>query len=228
MGQLRFNLIITAVILASFMVLPVIGGKSDLPDNWQNLADSLGKEKKYNETIDMYDQAVRAFPDNDVPSRQKGMFLARIGQYTDALEAFENTRKINADNPLTWQNIGAVNVQLGRYDDAIESFNKVLSMDAKWMDPYRDIGIVLDKQKKHKEAIEMFDKALSEDPNDYETYALKANTYVHLGEDEKALETYKEGLSVLQKTGYREKNEYVDDSWGDNEVSIIAGGGGAL
>lgn len=228
MSKLRHYLFITTVILGSLLILPVMADESELPENWKTLADSLEEEKKYDEAIEIYDNAIRAFPDDDSPSRQKGMFLARIDQYTDALNAFETARKIKADNPLTWQNIGAIYAQLGRYDDAIEAFNKVLTLDAGWMSPYRDIGIVLDKQKKFEEAIEMFDKVIAQNPNNYDVYALKGNTLVHLGEDEKALQIYKEGLSKLQETGYREQNEYADDSWGDNEIGLVAGGGWTL
>jgi tetratricopeptide (TPR) repeat protein len=82
--------------------------------------------------------------------------------------------------------------------------------------------------KRHEEALEMLNKAISENPDDYDLYALKGNVLVHLGEDEQALQAYKDGLSVLQKIRYRSENEYVDDSWGDGQIDLIAGGGFTL
>ena len=47
MNRLRFCLLLTVVILASFIVLPVTAGNSSLPNNWIELADSFEKAKKY-------------------------------------------------------------------------------------------------------------------------------------------------------------------------------------
>lgn len=214
---IRWSLV--SVLFISFLMVNVVCAESTKDfGEWQITYQRQENAGNYDEAFATIEEAIKDFPETHVPTLAKAQLHYKLHQYDEAIAALDEALKIKPKDFLTLQNKGATYCELRKYDDAIRSFNDALAIDPDHYWVYNDIGIVLDKQEKYEEALEMFDTSLDKSPN-AQTWSLKGNTLIHLGEYEKALDAYKEGVALL------EENPYNAEYWGDTEIGLVSGMG---
>lgn len=85
---------------------------------------ALGREKKYDESVNVLREAVELIPDNAPLWYNLGLSLYHGGKPEKALEAWNNTVSIRPNYPDVWYMIGLVRSKTGKSAEAIAAFSK--------------------------------------------------------------------------------------------------------
>jgi stress-induced-phosphoprotein 1 len=86
-------------------------------------------EKKYEEAIDYFTQAIKIDSSNHVFFSNRSASYASLGNYQKALEDAEQTIKLKSDWPKGYSRKGAALFGLERYDEAVDAYNEGLKLD---------------------------------------------------------------------------------------------------
>jgi len=86
-------------------------------------------EKKYEEAIDYFTQAINIDSSNHVFFSNRSACYASLGNFQKALEDAEQTIKIKSDWPKGYSRKGAALHGLGRLDEAVDAYNEGLKID---------------------------------------------------------------------------------------------------
>ncbi len=96
-----------------------------------------------------------------------------------------------------YEGLAWVFLEQGDLEGAMKNADKAISLDKDFAPAYVVKGAILRKEGKPKDAIKFFDRALELDQKLEDAYIYKAETYVDMGEYDRAEETYKEGATAL-------------------------------
>lgn len=132
---------------------------------------------------------------------------------------------LEASAPTIYNNLGVLYLDCGEYEKAASWLHQALSMDEKLgqltqlSTDYHNVGFLYYKQGKYKEALPFFDKAielteqfrqqggsqqrLTYQDQEYNTYELLVETFLRLGQEERALQKleYFKNRELLNKMG---------------------------
>jgi len=86
-------------------------------------------EKKYEEAIDYFTQAINIDSSNHVFFSNRSACYTSLGNYQKALEDAEQTIKLKSDWPKGYSRKGAALYGLGRLDEASDAYNEGLKLD---------------------------------------------------------------------------------------------------
>jgi len=115
-----------------------------------------------------------------------GYELLTIREYEAAKHSFGKAVKHDPDHVGSYLGRAEAERLLGNYEEALKDIYKVLSIDGKCAEAYYVRGKVHQKMEKYPEAIIDFNTALEYDKEILKAIALKANTYLSLGETRQA------------------------------------------
>jgi len=87
------------------------------------------EQNKYKQAINLYDRAIKGFPQNPESYYGKGEVLEQLKRYKDALECYDHALKLNSSNAEYYSSKGEVLIQLSKYDEAIKSFAKAIKIN---------------------------------------------------------------------------------------------------
>jgi len=96
--------------------------------NLKATAMSLG-QKKYSESIVLFDMILESHPSYVDAWIGKGMALGNEGELTGAMQCFDRATEISPQNPSAWNNKGAIFMEQEKYQLALNCFNKALLFD---------------------------------------------------------------------------------------------------
>jgi tetratricopeptide (TPR) repeat protein len=150
------------------------------PDHWynrgtahSNLAEVLIKMRKYQDAIDEYEEALKAFenattlnPNFALAWNNKGNAYMKLKKYNKAIDAFEEAFNINQNYYLALHNQGDALYSLGKYEEAINIYDQVISTenDPNVYKSWNDRGLAKYRLENYEEALEAFDKAIEINP----------------------------------------------------------------
>jgi tetratricopeptide (TPR) repeat protein len=146
---------------------------------WARMGEAYDLAGRNDESINAYQQAVAAKPDNAGYYNNLGNVLARAGKIDEAKAAYSKSAELDPPNAgMAWRNFGISLYQVGRMAEAIEPLQKATQIDPKnaqgWYllgtcmvaDPsiYKTVGDKIEVTPKPGTA-EAFQKAIELDPN---------------------------------------------------------------
>lgn len=109
------------------------------------LGIDLSNSGRYNESVDVYNQALILEPGNSSLWNLKGSVLQKIGKYEEAIRAYNRALSIDPENIDAWNNKGSVLVEIERLEDASKAFNQALLIDPENAYAKENLEPVLDK-----------------------------------------------------------------------------------
>ena len=147
----------------------LLAGLPALADDAQihfDKATVLYKEKKYDASLDEFNLARKASPQNANILFWIGFLNLQMQRYPDALEPLQEAIKIKPDVPEAHLNLGNVYDGLKRYSEAAQEFQTAAKLQPKSADPYYNLGSVYYKMNRLPDSITAYRKAAELNPND--------------------------------------------------------------
>ncbi|MBV9616825.1 MAG: tetratricopeptide repeat protein, partial [Ktedonobacteraceae bacterium] len=160
------------------------------------IADGVTKytEKRYEEALDAYEQAILLNPENALAHSGKGNALYCLKRYEEALAAYNQAILFDTENALTYYNIGTTLYYLKRYDEAIAAYEWTIVLDSNDAFAYNGKGNALRRLRRYAEALEACEKAVILDPDNALAHNSKGNILYDLKRYEQALTDYNQAL----------------------------------
>lgn len=122
-------------------------------------------EKRYEEAVEIYEQALQVKPNAGYIWQQRGEALKRLNRYEDARISYNKAIEFSANPIARYQAFncqGALLFELKRYEEAIAAYNHSLALFPNGMASPHLLGmkgIALSKLNLHDEAADLFNKA---------------------------------------------------------------------
>ncbi len=141
---------------------------------------TLSMQKRLNEALDSYDQALALKPDYAEAFSNRGNILKTLKRLDAALHSYEQAIALKPDHLEAWFNRGMALKELRQLDAAVSSFNQVIALKADYTEAYVNRGHVQRELKQLEAAITSYDQALALKPDYPFLYGLKLYTKMHI------------------------------------------------
>jgi len=125
-----------------------------------NIGIAYESEKKLNDAIRHYAEALRIEPDSAEAHNNLGLTLSRQGEVELAIGHYYDALRCDPGHTKAHNNLGNALVSQGKIDEALVVYRKALSLDAENAEVYNNLGLVLIRQAKFPQAIHHFQEAV--------------------------------------------------------------------
>ena len=125
-----------------------------------NQGNTFYQLNRYEEALQVYNQALQIRPDYGEAWKRKGDALQELKRYRESLEAYEQAIQIQPDYWEAWLGRGMTLDSLRRYGEAIKAFKKVIELKPKHWEAWNSIGNIQIKLQQYSEAIASFEKVI--------------------------------------------------------------------
>jgi tetratricopeptide (TPR) repeat protein len=174
-----------------------------------NNAVGAGRQKKYDQALQYYDEALDIDPKHHQSLFNKAVVLQMLGRVGDALKCYDHALEVNPNDPEIWGNRGIALRSLGRVEEAIDSYNKGIEFSPGDASLWSNKGIALRSMGRVKEAIECYDRALEINPGDAGIWSNKGVVLGSMGLLKEAIECYDRALSIDPGRRLASKNREI-------------------
>ena len=180
---------------------------------WQNLGSLYYAQEQYSKALDCLNKALIIDNTQAIYHYTIALILEKIQNKT-AIEAYEKAIEINPKLVDAYNNLGNIFLLQDEIDKAEAVFKKAISANPVHIGGYINLGnLLLDKRQQIDEAISCYQKAFNLNPNntdvsdnlslahklknnELESLFYQAYTFYSRGEYEKAIELYKQAISI--------------------------------
>jgi tetratricopeptide (TPR) repeat protein len=125
-------------------------------------------EKKYEEAIRNFQEAVRINPKNAVTLNMMGIAYLNLSNYEQAKKYFERSSKVDKKYPSAVNNLGMVYYHQKNYKRAIREYQRAVQIDPQQPGTHANLGFAYYNTNKMVEAATEFQKAVELDPQIFE------------------------------------------------------------
>ncbi len=160
------------------------------------LGNELVAQKKHDEAIDHFKEAIRLKPRYMEAYNNLGVALAEMGRLDEAIEYYNRGLSIKPENPEVHNNLANAFVMKNQPEKAIPHYEEAIRLDPYYYNAYDNLGVTLARQGKFDEAIEHHKKAMEIRPTYTPAYYNLANVYADTGELDKAIHYYEQAIQL--------------------------------
>lgn len=181
---------------------------------------SLQKDKRYQDAIDRYKDALNLVPSHITAWMNMGVAYSSLKMYQEAEEAFRNGLKYDEQNVDLLYNLACLYFDLNYINEAQALLERVLKLQPDYASAYNNLGYIYKEYKKDYEAaINFFNNALKLQKNDNKLehariYYNLANCYQDLLNISKAIEFYRKAIAI--------DSELVEAHWNLSHVLLLS------
>jgi len=183
------------------IALKISPGQKEALNNWLYCAQVCTKNKDYDEAIISYRKLISYQPGN------KDLYFALSGVFESKMQidsAIGLMNQLISENPNYAKALSKLGEMYGKYlnniDKSIEYMLKAYSISPDDATLLENLGVAFGFKKDFKRSIEFFKKAIVIKPDEPQIYVNLANSYLNLGNKQKADE-YRAKAKELIKTG---------------------------
>ena len=162
-------------------------------------AEDLRAQKRYEESLKWYRDALREYPDFALVYAGMGDSLYRLGRYEEAVSSMKRVFELMPDFPmaptlhyLTGQALG----EMGRYDEAEEHYERALRIAPSFKEAINGLGGLLLVQKRYEEALDRYRTLAQIEPDNATTHSQIGIALFKIGRAEEALASFDRALSL--------------------------------
>lgn len=211
--MLKWILVLVAIVcigIAGFFWLKFLSGPEEKPQRNELASDStpgpdrsvLTQKEKIaalkTEEIQLTQQLLRDFPENDATIAFVGSVYGKHGNNTEAVELLNKALELNPNRPDVYNNLGWVAFTKGAYEEAITHWGKALEIDAKLPGLRSSIAFTLMTLGRHSEAIEQLEKNIQIFPKSVYSHFLLGQAYLQQKYYENAKKHYQTAIDLDQ------------------------------
>ena len=148
--------------------------------------DRLVKEGRYEESIALYDRAIRMGSRPATAWTSKGVAYKRLGRLDEAVRCHNAALKLNPKNEIAWCNKGDILFRAGRLEKAIECFDRAIELRPKYAIAWNNKGAALAKMGRYEDAKACQDKAVALKPKYVAAWLNRGEVLARLGDRDEA------------------------------------------
>ncbi len=175
----------------------------------------LQRQRKWQEAIDIYNQAILLKPDFAEAYSNRGNALHQQGKLDEALESYDRAIQIKPDYAIAFFNRGNVLCQLRNLEEGLKSYDKAIELKPDSAEAYSNRGNILGELGELEEALTSYNKAIALKSDYVEAHSNRGNILGFLGYLDEAQKSYETAIklkpsyaqahsnlgSVLEQTG---------------------------
>ena len=150
------------------------------------------------EEMQLTQQLLRDFPENDATIAFVGSVYGKHGNNTEAVELLNKALELNPNRPDVYNNLGWVAFTKGAYEEAIIHWRRALKINAKLPGLRSSIAFALMTLGKHPEAIEQLEKNIQLFPKSVYSHFLLGQAYLQQKDYESAKKHYQTAIGFDQ------------------------------
>ncbi len=162
-------------------------------------AEKLRAEKRYEESLKWYREALRADPDFVLVYAGMGDSLYRLGRYEEAVSSMKRVFELLPDFPLAptlHYLTGQALRELGRYDEAEEHYENALRTGPGFKEAINGLAELLLVQERYGEALDRYRVLAQIEPENAPTHSQIGIALFKTGRPEEALASFDRALSL--------------------------------
>ncbi|MEK6674108.1 MAG: tetratricopeptide repeat protein [Planctomycetota bacterium] len=129
-----------------------------------NLAQILTDQKRFDESIALYREALALQPNDADLQYCHALALHKADRSLEAITAYQESLRIQPDNLPALNNLGAALADLGRFDEAVDTYRRAIALDPKNVTIRINLAGLLSRQGQTDAALTLFREALLLDP----------------------------------------------------------------
>lgn len=151
--------------------------------NYYNSGNQWLSERKYQQAIDSFDQAVKIQPDFALAWTNRGYALGQLKKYVDKFSSCAQATYHEPDFAEAWNCRGLARYNLKQYEEAVKEYNiaiEVADDDQELSRAWFNKGQVLIKMGKYEEAIDATQKVLKLKPDYFLAWTQKCKALYEL------------------------------------------------
>ena len=148
--------------------------------------DRLVKEGRYEESIALYDRAIRMGSRPATAWTSKGVAYKRLGRLDEAVRCHNAALKVNPKNEIAWCNKGDILFRAGALEKAIGCFDRAIEIRPRYAIAWNNKGAALAKMGRFLEAKACHDKAVELKPRYVAAWLNRGEVLARLGDRDEA------------------------------------------
>lgn len=153
------------------------------PKYFENMGLVLLNMKRYKESSDSYNEAIKLGSQNPEVFYNRGIALKELNSKFDitALDMFEKAIKLKPDHVQAHNAMGNLFAELGDHDKAIKCYELAIKLNPDYAQSYNGLAASYGAMGHLEEAITFFDKAIEKDPTLLMAYHNKEDLFRGMG-----------------------------------------------
>jgi protein O-GlcNAc transferase len=163
---------------------------------YTNRGNTLKELKRFEQSLEAYDTALRLHPDCTEAFNNRGSILHELKRYNEALLAHDAALALHPDYADAHNNRGNALRALKRYDDALAAFASALRLDPELIEAHNNRGYVYFELQHYDEALAGCEAALRLQPDHADALNSRANIHFILRQCEQALQGFEAVMRV--------------------------------
>jgi tetratricopeptide (TPR) repeat protein len=163
------------------------------PENaraFNNVGEILYRQKKSQEALACFREAVRLLPNYIDGLNNLGNTLTQLGNPTEALTYLNFAAQLKNDYPETFGNLGGAYYKLNRLPEAIASYAEAIRLRPNFANAHSNLGQSLQFAGRPAEAVPHFETAIALKPDHVDAHANFGITLSKLGRTQEAKEQF--------------------------------------
>jgi len=164
-------------------------------------ADQLFKDSRYQEMIDLLNQAILEESASPELYFFRGIAWMQIQRNDEAIDDLTKAIDLRPDYFRAWQNRGLAWSFKKKYSKAIGDLNQAIELRSNHVSTYRHLGNALLQVKDYDQAIEVFNKVIQLEPEAYDHYHNRGSAWRKKGEYQKAIADYNRAIALRPNHG---------------------------
>jgi tetratricopeptide (TPR) repeat protein len=156
--------------------------------------------------IEEYKKATAINPAFSQPYNQMGYAHRFLGQYAEAERAFRKYIELIPGDPNPYDSYAELLMKMGRFAESIENYQKALSADERFVASYVGIGlnqVLMGQAAKARQTYARLAAVARNDGERRQALFQAANSYVHEGQYDKAVEAIDKASAIAEAAGDR-------------------------
>jgi len=156
----------------------------------------------YHTAVQYFEKAIQINPSYTAPYNQLGYAYRFLGRYDDAEKTFKKYTELIPDDPNPYDSYAELLMKMGRFDDSIKAYQKALSIDPNFIASYIGIGndfLYMGDTEKARTSFAKINDVARNTGERRASHLWIANSYVHDGKTDKAIEEIKAGSALAEK-----------------------------
>jgi tetratricopeptide (TPR) repeat protein len=133
----------------------------------------LELDKKYEEAIQCYDEALKINPNDESVWENKADALGSLDKFEEAIQCYDEALKINPENDYALKMKGSSFASLEKYEEAIQCYDEALEINPENEHVLTMKGTGLFQLKKYEAALQCYDEALEINPENEHALTMK-------------------------------------------------------
>lgn len=175
--------------------------RPDMAEAFHNLGFAYEKNGDIQNAIRAYEQAIRIKPDYATALNNLGYLLATSEQDSKkGVVLCQRAVGLQPNSANFRDSLGWALYKSGKNEDAIKQFKIALKIDPNFAKSYFNLGLVEYTLSNYQSAVTSFKNVIRLNASNIKAYVSLGDCYERLGDDIKALNYYKNGLSRVSDT----------------------------